>query len=135
MSQYLDTQNTLKQLESEDAELKANIHTILEQQKQLMAKLDHNKNVHKALTVYADNVAPPQNHVPQFGRHGSQPISDEVKRLIVDNVYSNENMSWDEAAKTYNVSCSSIYRIVKNEKKRCQSEENLQNSKDEPKLK
>jgi transposase len=136
MNPVMDTEEALKRLERENGDLKEQIRGIAAQQNELIAKLNHNETFQAALTNRLSNITPPSTpNLPpsQQGRHGSQPISKDIRQMIAKNVFVTEEMTYKEAAKTYGVSESSVYRIVKAEKKhKVDEDQDGQNEVQEP---
>lgn len=106
-SQKNELNERLKQLRSEVIA----VYEILEKTKRTEKALE---NFHRAIdAVEIQELAPSEHKRRRF-----QAISDEVKALVVDNVLYKGSMSWKDAEKAFDISRSSIARILKAERKR-----------------
>lgn len=83
----------------------------LERGKRMKAAL---LNHQKSTPQPSSDASSPSSH--QRGKY--QPISADVKALIVQKLFYERSLSWDETARTFNVSQASISRILAVEKKR-----------------
>lgn len=72
----------------------------------------------KALQKHAVATAPDEQSVVPKKRKKFQPVSPEVKSLVLEKVFYTDELTWKEATEAYDISEATISRIIKKEKQR-----------------
>lgn len=121
-----DILNKLQNISSDEQKIRSNLRSLQEEVRNQYELLEKKKLEKKALDNYLDSTPSSQPLPPSTqGRKKYEKISPEICSLIVQKVMYEGSLTWDEAARNFQVSKPLIGRILQKEKKRKTSDSTL----------
>ena len=127
-----DILNKLQNISSDEQKIRINLRSLQEEVRNQYELLEKKKLEKKALDNYLDSTPSSQPQpLPLLpppsaqGRKKYEKICAEICSLIVQKVMYKGSLTWDEAARNFQVSKPSIGRILQKEKKRKTSDSTL----------
>jgi transposase len=122
-----ETESYLAKVNAEEKEDTNRLRELQQQVREVYTKLEQRKTVKKSLAALQQSE---QQHTPvvEEKRRKYQAISPQIKALITQKVFYDGTMTWDEAIKNYGVSRASISRILKQEKRKREGDDEDDNA-------
>jgi transposase len=112
---------SLVEIEEQERQTNEELRRLQRQVQSAYMKLEQQRILKKSIKNFTEHSAPevaPVSAPSDQARRKGHPISPEVKALVVQKIFYENSMSWDEAQRVYNVSKGTISRIINQEKKR-----------------